>query len=409
MSVSPAGDLAFVPRAQNSRRVEEMPGAVVIGGDYQGLSIVRSLGRKGVPVCVIDDERSIASFSKYTTRAFKVDGLRDELSTVDRLEALGRRWELNGWLLYPTRDEHVAAFSRHRDRLSQVFRVPTPSWECVQWAWDKRNTYRRANDLAIPTPRTLYPVSLEDLKNINFAPPYAIKPAIKEHFIYSTRAKAWRADSAEELRSLVEKAAGIVDIREVMVQEVIPGGGENQVSYCAFFRDGIAVGKMVACRRRQHPIEFGRASTFVQTIELPAVARYSECFLKSINYYGLVEVEYKLDPRDGQHKLLDVNARTWGYHSLGARAGVDFSHMLYADQIGLPVPPSVGKPGVSWMRLITDFPTAVIGCWHGQMNVISYLRSVRACNVEAVFSLRDPLPGLAEVLLVPYLMFKRGF
>jgi D-aspartate ligase len=61
----------------------------------------------------------------------------------------------------------------------------------------------------------------------------------------------------------------------------------------------------------------------------------SERFLRAIDYYGLVELEYKLDPRDSQYKLLDVNARTWGYHSLGAQAGVDFSYMLYSDQIGL--------------------------------------------------------------------------
>jgi predicted ATP-grasp superfamily ATP-dependent carboligase len=39
----------------------------------------------------------------------------------------------------------------------------------------------------------------------------------------------------------------------------------------------------------------------------------------------------------------------------------------------------------------------------------SYLRSLKNCNVEAVFSRRDPLPGLAEVALIPYLAIKRGF
>jgi len=63
----------------------------------------------------------------------------------------------------------------------------------------------------------------------------------------------------------------------------------------------------------------------------------SERFLRAIDYYGLVEMEYKLDPRDSQYKLLDVNARTWGYHALGAAAGVDFSYLLYCDQVGLPV------------------------------------------------------------------------
>jgi hypothetical protein len=34
---------------------------------------------------------------------------------------------------------------------------------------------------------------------------------------------------------------------------------------------------------------------------------------------------------------------------------------------------------------------------------------LKNCNVEAVFSSGDPLPGLAEVALIPYLAIKRGF
>ena len=49
-------------------------------------------------------------------------------------------------------------------------------------------------------------------------------------------------------------------------------------------------------------------------------------------------MEFKLDPRDGRYKLLDVNARTWGYHTLGAHAGVDFPYLLYRSATGHPVP-----------------------------------------------------------------------
>ena len=36
-------------------------GGVVIGGGYLGLGIARTLGRRGVPVCVVDDERSASA------------------------------------------------------------------------------------------------------------------------------------------------------------------------------------------------------------------------------------------------------------------------------------------------------------------------------------------------------------
>lgn len=385
-------------------------GAVVVGGDYQGLGIVRSLGRRGVPVCVVDDETSISRRSRYTTRFVKLANLRDEQEAVDSLIEVAERWNLRGWVLYPTREELVAAFSRHRERLSQWFRVPTPQWSSVRWAWDKRNTYRLAGELGIPVPATHYPESMDQLTHLDgLKAPFAIKPAIKEHFIYATKDKAWRANSHAELRTLFAKASELVGPGEIMVQELIPGGGSQQFAYCAFFRNGEAIGKMVAQRWRQHPLEFGRASTYVQTVDIPLLEELSERFLRAIDYYGLVELEYKLDPRDGQYKLLDVNARTWGYHSIGPRAGVDFSYMLYADQVGLPVSPCAGQPGIGWVRMATDLPAAFMALLGGDLDLGSYIRSLRSCNVEAVFSKDDPLPGLTEVLLIPYLAVKRGF
>jgi D-aspartate ligase len=399
-----------VPKLRPSKFLDRTVGAVVIGGDYQGLGIVRSLGRQGVPVCVVDDELSISRHSRYTTKFVKLANLHDERTAVDSLLELGNRLGLFGWVLYPTREELVAALSRYRSEVTEVFRVPTPDWERVKWAWDKRNTYRLAQRLDIPTPATQYPDSLDQLSELdNVAPPFAIKPAIKEHFFYATKAKAWRANSHAELRSLFQKASDLAGDGAIMVQELIPGGGTQQFSYCAFFRDGEAVGKMVVRRTRQHPLEFGRASTYVETMDIPILEELSERFLREIDYYGLVEVEYKLDPRDSQYKLLDVNARTWGYHSLGARAGVDFSYMLYADQIGLPVPASKGSPGVAWVRTTTDLPAALMGILRGDTDCKSYLRSLINCNTEAVFSREDPLPGLAEVALIPYFAVKRGF
>jgi D-aspartate ligase len=384
-------------------------GAIVVGGDYQGLGIVRSLGRRNVPICVIDDEMSIARFSRYTTHAVAVPSLRDEKKTVDTILNLGRRLNLKGWVIYPTRDETVAALARYRPQLAEYFRVPTAPWDAIQWVWDKRNTYRLANELDIPVPRTWYVRHSSELEEVDADPPFAIKPAIKEHFIYATKAKAWRANTREQLRELFQRAAVQVGTEEVMVQELIPGDGRQQFAYCAFFKGGRAVGSMVARRNRQHPPEFGRASTYVETVERPLLETFSERFLRAINYYGLVELEYKLDPRDGQYKLLDVNGRTWGYHTLGLGAGVDFPYMLFADQMGESVESRRGRAGISWIRLVTDLPTGILEILGGRQNLWAYLASLRGFNVESVFSREDPFPGLAELALIPYLSVKRGF
>ena len=378
-------------------------GAVVIGGEHPGLGIARSLGRRGIPVCVIDDQHSVSEFSRYVTRVVRVEDLRNEERTVESVLDIGRRYGLEGWVLYPTRDETVAAFSRHRRHLSELFRVTTPDWESVKWAWDKKNSYDKASELGIPVPRTFNPRSEGDLVPLFDRLPLAIKPAIKENFFYATGAKAWRAETPDQLRDLFKRALKQIRPEEILVQEIIPGDGLRQYSYCAFFRDGIARNTLVARRLRQHPREFGRAATYVETVDVEQIEELSTRFLRDINYYGLVEIEFKQDPRDSEFKLLDVNARTWGFHSLGAVAGVDFPYLLYADQVGETAEPSHAEAGIGWLRLITDIPTAGLGLLRGDLSLRSYWQSLSRTKVESVFCSQDPLPSMAEWAMLPYL------
>lgn len=382
-------------------------GALVIGGDHPGLGVVRSLGQRGIPVYVVDDQLSVSRFSHYTSRFVRVKDLRDERKTVDAVLEVGKRFGLRNWILFPTRDETVAAFSRHRAELAEFFRVPTQGWETVKWAWNKKYTYELAEQLHIPCPQTFNPRSEDELEALRLKLPLAVKPAVKENFFYATGAKAWRAETMDELRRIYRKAALHIPAQEILVQQIIPGNGTHQVSYCAFFNNGRAHSSLVARRARQHPREFGRAATYVESIELPLIEELSERFLKAIDYYGLVEVEFKQDPRDGEYKLLDVNARTWGFHRLGCSAGVDFSYLLYADQIGKQMPGCRGKAGVGWLRLVTDVPTAVSDIVHRQISLGTYLASLRKTRVESVFCPKDPLPSVAEFLLLPYLVLKK--
>lgn len=382
-------------------------GAVVVGGDHPGLGIARSLGRRGIPVYILDDQYCVSSFSKYVTKVVRVESILDERKTVDAVLEVGRRHNLRNWILYPTRDENVAAFSRYRTELAKFFRVTTGEWESVEWAWDKKKTYDLAERLDIPCPKTFNPKSREDVEALFPRLPLAIKPAVKENFFYATGAKAWRADTSDQLMSYYEKASKQIKPEEILIQEIIPGDGNEQYSYCAFVCNGVPSSILTARRARQHPREFGRSASYVETIEAPEIEAFSERFLKSISYHGVVEIEYKRDPRDGKYKLLDVNARTWGFHTIGSASGVDFPYLVYADQMGLPIEPVRAKPGVGWLRLVSDIPTALSDFLHGSLSVGTYLKSLGATRVESVFNWKDPLPTIAEIIMLPYLAAKK--
>lgn len=381
----------------------------MVGGEHPGLGVARSLGRRGIPVVVIDDQYSVSSFSRYVTHYVKVKDLKDPRNAVDAMLDAGRKLNLKDWVLYPTRDETVAAVSLHREELSSIFKVTTPDWETTRWVWNKKNTYDLAKQLDIPCPETFNPHSEEELEPLYAKLPLAVKPAVKENFFYATGAKAWRANTPDELRKLFAAAKAQISLDELLIQEIIPGDGSRQYSYCAFFRDGEAHSSLVARRLRQHPYEFGRAATYVESTSSPEIEVLSERFLKHINFYGLVEVEYKLDPRDSRYKLLDVNARIWGFHSLGSAAGVDFPYLLFADQTGVTTPGCRGKSDIGWLRLIADVPTAFSQLAHRRDDLRSYLRSLSRTRIESVFCKEDPLPSLAEVALLPYLISRKYF
>ena len=385
----------------NGQSARAKVGALVVGGQHPGLGVARSLGRRGIPVVVVDDQPCVASASRYVQRTVRVPDLRDEQRTIRSIVDVARRFGLHGWVLFPTRDETVAAISRHHDVLDRLFRVTTPEWDVVQWAWDKQKSYALAERLGIPCPMTFTATCAGDLDSLASRLPLAIKPAIKEQFFYATGAKAWRANTLDELHKEYARARQLMDPAHILIQEIIPGGGETQVSYCAFYRDGQPHGVLTARRERQHPREFGRAATYVETVDVPEIEPLAERFLRAIDYHGLVEIEFKRDPRDRQYKLLDVNARIWGFHILGAAAGVDYPYLAFADQIGEPLRTTRAAAGVGWLRLVADLPTAMGHLARRDFGLRHYFESLRRARVESVFASDDLLPFFAELAMLP--------
>jgi predicted ATP-grasp superfamily ATP-dependent carboligase len=237
--------------------------------------------------------------------------------------------------------------------------------------------------------------------------PAVLKPAVKVSFNRLTAAKAWRVDDRPELLRRYADACTLVDPDVLIVQELVPGGGASQLSFAALCADGEPLASLTARRTRQYPADFGRASTFVETIECPEIVEPSLSLLRELRFTGLIELEFKRDERDGVFKLLDVNPRVWGWHTLCGRAGVDFPYLLWLLVSGEPVPATQARPGVGWLRFTTDTPTALKELAARRLPVREYARSLRRPRESAIFAWDDPLPGLSEVPLLAYVLGRR--
>ena len=377
-------------------------GALIIGGNLNGLSIARSLGRQGIPVWVATlPYMKLACCSRYTQKTLPGPN-GDEETQVAYLLELAERYHLDQWVLFPTSDESAALLAKYHATLSRRFRVSTPTWDVLRWAYDKRLTYRLAADQNVDCPATFHPASEADLLVGAFEFPVILKPAT--HAIPSrfTADKAWPARNAEELLICYREAEGLIPPELILVQERIPGGGESQFSFAALCCEGEPIAFLTARRTRQYPIDFGYSSSLVETLDVPEIVAPSRRLLAAIRYTGLVEVEYKLDVRNGRFKLLDINPRLWTWATIGVKAGIDFPYLLWRTLVGKQVQKRVGRNGVRWVRMSTDVPAAIHEMLRGRLSLSSYLRSLRGPKEFALMAADDPLPGLLDLPIFAY-------
>lgn len=375
----------------------EVVGALVLGGDYGALGIVRSLGRRNIPVWTLVDKHKLAGLSRYSTRTLHWPESND--ARLEFLLDLKQRHALEGWVLFPVGDEVAALLARNRDLLAHSFRVTTPSWDVMRWAYDKRLTYRLAASLGLSYPRTVYPRNRSDLAIPECDFPVILKPAFKPNLNKFTRAKAWLAKDRHELLMRYNEVINLIDPNLVMVQEMINGGGENQFSYAGLHLNGHPLASLVARRARQYPVEFGRISTFVETIEQDEIETSAKLLLETLRYTGLVEVEFKYDSQDQRYKLLDINPRVWAWHTLGSRAGVDFPFLLWQCSQNCHIAEVRARPGAKWIHTVFDIPAAACEYWRGRLSPRAYLQSVAGSLEHAVLAKDDVLPAVAEIPL----------
>jgi predicted ATP-grasp superfamily ATP-dependent carboligase len=331
----------------------------------------------------------------------------EDSQQIDLLMTMAAEHGLKGWVLFPTDDHAVALTSRHYALLASQYRLTVPPWEQLQCALDKRVLHDTARELGVHQPWTVWPRRREELATLNCPFPVILKPATRLRPNSLATPKAWRVEDRESLLARFDEASAMVGPENLMVQEIIPGGGETQFSYAALCAEGRSLAHVVARRTRQYPIDFGQFSTFVETVDEPEVIEPAERLLTAMRFTGLVEIEFKRDSRDDELKVLDVNPRVWGWHTLCGRAGVDFPYLLWLLVNDKTVPVVRGRSGERWVHTSADVPAAIQEIRSGRLSFRSYLSSLRGPVESAIFAWDDPSPGLLDLPLFACTLGKR--
>jgi predicted ATP-grasp superfamily ATP-dependent carboligase len=375
------------------------PGVIVIGGHVQGLGITRIYGKNGIPVILLDDNKpNLTKHSKYCKRFIHYN--KGELHK--KLIQLGITGEYADWMLVPTNDGVVELLSKNKTELSTYFKVSTDTFDVLEHFFNKRLSYKLAPSLGIPIPKTWMGDSWEEISKMDLVYPCIIKPAVMHTFYSQFKTKVFVCNNLEEVKENYQKALTIIPFDEIIIQDIIPGNSSHQYSACFMFDGKKPLVTLTARRARQHPPDFGNATTYAETVDLPELVEYAKKLLSSINFKGVCEVEFKFDERDGQYKFLEVNPRSWKWHSIAEKSGSPVLMSLYNYIYGKEPIIKNEQSSATFRHLMTDIPTII----NMKMKGIDVPKTKKNTKY-AVWDTNDLSPAFWEILYVPYFILKR--
>jgi D-aspartate ligase len=388
---------------------KENKGLILLGNEYQALGLLRQSKPCGIECVLVDqDKYGPALLSRYKNKFFQSPPYSSP-EFWPWLKDLAIRKGYVGWGVITTDDEQVRQLAENYTEVVTLLKYLGLDWEQYKYIYDKRNAYEWSRKIGVDSPDSFIPLSKEDLGGIHLKYPFIVKPAYKREFKKYSNKKAIVVNSEGELISVLHKKLANVPVEELIFQEIIPGGGTQQWSYAGFFINGTPVAAYTARRRRQHPPDFGRASTYVESIYNEKVENQSLKILSELNYSGLAEVEWKIDPRDNHLKFFEVNARSWGWHSLSSHVVGNIALMYYDYIMNDRYERIAPTYGANWIKWITDLPVVLDLMHRKELDLSEYLRSVRRVTSCGDWESSDPIPFLFQVFILPYLIIKRGY
>lgn len=371
----------------------DKPIALVFGLGINGLGVVRSLGRRGIPIIGLDPNPiQIGLFSRYCKGIVCPDPTKQEEEYVNLLLTLGEMMNTKG-VIIQSEEADILTILKYKNRLSKYYRIPIADFDIIEKLADKGKFYKMLEKLGMAHPKTYFPSDISEVKKISkkITYPYIIKPVFSLEFSEEFNIKCFKANCSEEL--IEAYSIAVSSGHEVIIQEVIPGSDTNLHLVNAYVNHASEpLGIFTFRRVRQYPHGFGNGTLCV-SVWMPEIAELCTSFLKKIKYHGIIDAELKKDPRDNKFKFIEINPRTGWQNRLAARCGVDLPYMAYMDAIEETVEKTISKrEGVKWLYMFYDLMSSFESISKHELTVIKWIDSLKGEKEYAIFVWDDPLP-----------------
>jgi D-aspartate ligase len=375
--------------------------------DHGGLGVIRTLGRLGVPVYgVVEDRFTPAALSGFLTGAFIWD-TRD-LDAQRFLEGMAKIAErLNRpTIVIPTDDAAAIFMAEEAATLRRWFLFPQLPAQLPRTLANKKELYRLCQRMGVAYPDTMVPDSLEDVRRFVETAVFPIMVKATERRPESERT-SWIAETPEQAYALYRSADGRRGSQLIFQEYIPPAHGED------WFYHGYRNTRSDCCvsftgrKLRSYP-PFAGPTTLGQAVENDPLRQQAEALLRAISYSGVTDLDYRLDKRDGRYKLLDFNPRIGAQFRLfESPDGLDVVRALYLDLTGRPVPRPQPIEGRTFMVEPYDLLASLSYLRRGALTLRRWWLSLGGRPELAWFSRDDALPFVVMCLRLALRMVER--
>jgi D-aspartate ligase len=377
---------------------EERPPVIILNLFYTGLGIAHNLRGYGLRVIGLSaDRQAHGRFSRFCEARHSPNSQENPAELKNYL--LGLAGELQGAIIFPTRDADVLFLDHYREELEQHFRLSIPPRDCLLKVVDKGRLVETAVGASVPVPRTLVVTTREDIVRVGDAVGYpcVVKPVRSadwrggENWDKVGGRKAFLVQNVVELETEYAQIASVTP--EMLIQEWIPGRPDQIVILGGYVgEEGEPLAYFTARKLIQSPEDFG-TGCIVESVDLPELLEPTIRLWRALKYRGMAEVEYKRDARTDESKLIEINTRHWDWHRLGMASGVNVSWAAYCDLAGISIskknPPTLPA---KWIAEDATLLYLLRGVYHREVRLRSLKKDLSGRRLYGIFAWSDPLP-----------------
>ncbi|WP_328837510.1 ATP-grasp domain-containing protein [Streptomyces europaeiscabiei] len=377
----------------------DVPALVVKLGDYPlhhgGVGAIRSLGRLGVPMYAITEDRyTPAAASRYLRRAFvwPTTGTEEPEWLVDGLLRIGRRIGRPA-VLIPTDEEAAVLIAEHQEELATRFLFPRVDGKLPRRLASKQGLHELCVEHGISSPVSSFPQSYEEVERFAERACFPVVAKNREAFERRRQPAVNGTTRIADREGLLRLARGWGDRPGVILQEYLPReDAEDWIVHAYFDADSTPLAMFTGVKVRSWPPHAGMTAN-AYVVDNPELADIAARFIKQIGFSGVIDLDLRFDRRDGRYKLLDFNPRMGAQFRLFENeAGIDVVRAMHLDLTGRAVPEGEQLAGRRYVVENIDLPA-----------LLAYRRSgyttphapARASGTElAWLAGDDPLPFL---------------